>query len=212
LLTIILCVLLSVSAGYGLARFNIPLKEPLFLVLLSGMMIPYQALLTPLYLLYVKLGLQQTLVGLALIHTALQLPFSIFLMRSSFEAVPRELEEAAVVDGCNSFASCNSGNGHCRVVRLRQFLERVHRCSHIHEQGEQLHCPDHAGQLPYWALRTRRLGCVAGWSDHFHRAVRSGLRVPAEILCVRFLERRDQMRASRAHNWEAERAAPRTVL
>jgi multiple sugar transport system permease protein len=103
LLAIILCILLSVSAGYGLARFNIPFKEPLFLVLLSGMMIPYQALLTPLYLLYVKLGLQQTLVGLALIHTALQLPFSIFLMRSSFEAVPRELEEAAVVDGCSSF-------------------------------------------------------------------------------------------------------------
>ena len=103
LLTIVLCIVLSVTAGYGLARFNIPFKEPLFLLLLSGMMIPYQALLTPLYLLYVKVGLQQTLVGLALIHTALQLPFSIFLMRSSFEAVPRELEEAAVVDGCSSF-------------------------------------------------------------------------------------------------------------
>jgi len=102
-IAIVLCLLLSVSAGYGLARFKIPFKEPLFLLLLSGMMIPYQALLTPLYLLYVKLGLQQTLFGLALIHTALQLPFSIFLMRSSFEAVPRELEEAAVVDGCNSF-------------------------------------------------------------------------------------------------------------
>ena len=98
-----LCLALSVSAGYGLARFKIPFKEPLFLLLLSGMMIPYQALLTPLYLLYVRLGLRQTLFGLALIHTALQLPFSIFLMRSSFEAVPRELEEAAVVDGCNSF-------------------------------------------------------------------------------------------------------------
>jgi len=103
LVTIVLCLLLSVSAGYGLARFRIPFKEPLFLLLLSGMMIPYQALLTPLYLLYVKLGLQQTLFGLALIHAALQLPFSIFLMRSSFEAVPNELEEAAVVDGCNSF-------------------------------------------------------------------------------------------------------------
>jgi multiple sugar transport system permease protein len=104
LMTIVLCLALSVSAGYGLARFPFPGREPLFLLLLSGMMIPYQALLTPLYLLYVKLGLQQSLVGLALIHTALQLPFSIYLMRSSFEAVPRELEEAAVVDGCGSFA------------------------------------------------------------------------------------------------------------
>jgi multiple sugar transport system permease protein len=90
-LTIALCLALAVPAGYGLARFNIRAKEVLFLVLLSGLMIPYQALLTPLYLTFTKL-----------VHTVLQLPFSVYLMRNSFEAVPRELEEAAVIDGCNS--------------------------------------------------------------------------------------------------------------
>ncbi|MBV8967977.1 MAG: carbohydrate ABC transporter permease [Verrucomicrobia bacterium] len=47
-------------------------------------------------------GCQNTRIGLAIVRTAIQLPFSIFLMRHSFEAIPRELEEAAVIDRCNS--------------------------------------------------------------------------------------------------------------
>lgn len=103
LLTILFSLLLSVPAGYGLARFPIPGKEAIFLLLLIGLMIPYQALLTPLLLVFNKLGLSQSHLGLALIHTALQMPFSVYLMRTSFEAVPKDLEEAAMIDGCNSF-------------------------------------------------------------------------------------------------------------
>ena len=102
-LTIVFCLGLSVPAGYGLARFDVPGKEVLFLVLLAGLMVPYQALLTPLYLMFAKFGLSNTHVGLAIVHTALQLPFSVYLMRHSFEAVPKELEEAAVIDGCTSW-------------------------------------------------------------------------------------------------------------
>jgi multiple sugar transport system permease protein len=101
--TILFIVVLAVPAGYGLARFNFRGKEILFLLLLAPLMIPYQALLTPLYLMFAKLGLANTQVGLAIIHTILQLPFSIYLMRNSFEAIPRELEEAAVMDGSSSF-------------------------------------------------------------------------------------------------------------
>jgi multiple sugar transport system permease protein len=101
-LTIVFCLALSVPAGYGLARFRIPGKEVIFLFLLASLMIPYQALLTPLYLMFAPLGLTNSYVGLAIVHTVLQLPFSIYLMRHSFEAVPRELEEAAVMDGCSS--------------------------------------------------------------------------------------------------------------
>lgn len=103
LLTILFCLLLAVPAAYGLARFDIPFKEVWFLMMLAGMMIPYQALLTPLYLMFSKAGLANSHVGLALVHTVLQLPFSVYLMRNSFEGIPRELEEAAVIDGCNSF-------------------------------------------------------------------------------------------------------------
>ena len=66
------------------------------------MMIPYQALLTPLYLDFAKLGLVDSRIGLAIVHTILQLPFSVYLMRNAFEAIPREIEEAAMIDGCSA--------------------------------------------------------------------------------------------------------------
>jgi multiple sugar transport system permease protein len=103
MLTILFCLALTIPAGYALARFPIPFKEVLFVALLLGLIIPYQALLTPLFFMFVQLKLHNSLVGLAIIHTAIQLPFSVYLMRNAFEAVPRELEEAAVIDGCNSF-------------------------------------------------------------------------------------------------------------
>ena len=102
-LTILFCLGLSVPAGYALARFPLPFKEGIFLILLASMMLPFQALLIPLYLLLNDLGLMATKPGLAVLHTILQLPFSIYLMRNSFEAVPKEMEEAAVVDGATSF-------------------------------------------------------------------------------------------------------------
>ena len=55
---------------------------------------------------FAKLKLTNTLIGLAIVHTAIQLPFSVYIMRNSFEAVPRELEEAAVIDGCNRAGRC----------------------------------------------------------------------------------------------------------
>lgn len=100
-LTIAFCLVLAVPAGYALARFAIPFKEVFFLMLLASLMIPYQAMLTPLYLLFTDLRLTNTHVGLAIVHTILQLPFSVYLMRNSFESVPKEIEEAAVVDGAN---------------------------------------------------------------------------------------------------------------
>jgi len=102
-LTIFFCLVLTVPAGYGLAKFRIPGKEALFVLLLLGLIVPYQALLTPLFFLFVQLKLHNSLVGLAIVHTAIQLPFSVYVMRNAFEAVPRELEEAAIMDGCNSF-------------------------------------------------------------------------------------------------------------
>jgi multiple sugar transport system permease protein len=104
-LAIAMCLALSVTAGYGLARFKIPGKEIIFLLLLAPLMIPYQALLIPLYLTFSKIGLANSLLGLAIVHTILQVPFSVYLMRNAFESVPRELEEAAVIDGCNPVQS-----------------------------------------------------------------------------------------------------------
>jgi multiple sugar transport system permease protein len=102
LMTIVACLALAAPAGFGLARFSPRGKELAFLVLLAPMMIPYQALLTPLYLDFAKLGLIDSRVGLAIVHTILQLPLSVYLMRNAFEAIPREIDEAAMIDGCSA--------------------------------------------------------------------------------------------------------------
>ena len=101
-LTIAFTLGLTVPAGYALARFPLPGKELLFVFLLLALIIPYPALLTPIFLMFAELKLTNSIVGLAIIHTAIQLPFSLYVMRNNFEAVPRELEEAAVVDGGGS--------------------------------------------------------------------------------------------------------------
>jgi multiple sugar transport system permease protein len=103
LLTIIACIALAAPAGFGLARYSLPGKEIGFLVLLAPMMIPFQALLTPLYFDFAKVGLVNSRLGLAIVHTILQLPFSVYLMRNTFEGIPREIEEAAMIDGCSAW-------------------------------------------------------------------------------------------------------------
>ena len=100
--TIALCLGLSVPAGFALARFRIPFKEVWFLLILASMMLPYQALLTPLYIMFSELKLTNSLFGLAIVHTILQLPFSTYIMRNACEAIPREMEEAAMVEGATS--------------------------------------------------------------------------------------------------------------
>ena len=103
LLSIAFTLALTVPAAYALARFEIPGKEVIFVVLLLALIVPYQALLTPMFLLFARVGLTNTLVGLAILHTAIQLPFSLYVLRNSLAAVPRELEEAAIMDGASSW-------------------------------------------------------------------------------------------------------------
>jgi multiple sugar transport system permease protein len=105
LLTVALTLGVSLLGGYAFARFSFPGKNLLFLVTLAILMVPYATLLIPLYVLLTQVGLQNSLIGLALVLTMFQLPFSTFMMRISFEAVPRELDEAAMVDGCSTFTA-----------------------------------------------------------------------------------------------------------
>lgn len=102
-MTIAFTLALTIPAGYALARFPVPGKELIFVFLLLALIIPYQALLTPIFLMFAQVKLTNTLVGLAIVHTAIQLPFSLYIMRNSFESVPPELEEAALTDGANSW-------------------------------------------------------------------------------------------------------------
>ncbi|MBB5751677.1 carbohydrate ABC transporter permease [Prosthecomicrobium pneumaticum] len=102
--TVALSVVVSLFAGYGFSRFRFPLKNLVFVLILSTIMIPFQSILTPIFLILNTLGLQNTLAGLVLVYVTLQLPFSIFMMRNAFDAVPKEIEEAARIDGASSLA------------------------------------------------------------------------------------------------------------
>jgi multiple sugar transport system permease protein len=103
-LTVIGATVLCTLAGYGFSRFSFPLKNVMFVTLLITLMVPFQSILIPLYLILVNLGLNNSLFGLALVYITFQLPFGVFLMRNTFDTVPREIEEAALLDGCTSMS------------------------------------------------------------------------------------------------------------
>jgi len=104
-LVVIMTFVISLLGGYAFARFRFPGKNVLFLAVLAILMVPYASVLVPLYVLLGNIGLTNSLFGLSLVLTMYQLPFSIFMMRISFEAVPSELEDAALVDGCNTWTA-----------------------------------------------------------------------------------------------------------
>jgi multiple sugar transport system permease protein len=103
--TVIGTVALSALGGYGFARYRFPGAGALFLVVLATLMVPFQALLTPLYSVLHVLHLQNSLFGLTLVYITFQLPFALFLMRNAFSAIPRELEDAAALDGSSTLST-----------------------------------------------------------------------------------------------------------
>ncbi len=102
-LSIVLTAIVSTLAGYAFSRFRFRGSNIAFVLILLTLMIPFQSILIPLYVLLTGMGLANNLVGLALLYTTFQLPFSIFVMRNTFDQVPRELDEAATVDGAGTF-------------------------------------------------------------------------------------------------------------
>jgi multiple sugar transport system permease protein len=97
--TALLTVIVSLLAGYGFSRYRFMFKNALFVLIIATLMIPFQSILTPLFIILAKLGLNNSLIGLTLVYVTLQLPFSVFMMRNAFDAVPKEIEEAARIDG-----------------------------------------------------------------------------------------------------------------
>jgi multiple sugar transport system permease protein len=102
-LTVVFVLTLSVLGGYAFARFRFPGRDALFLLIIAILMVPYVTVLVPLWVLFGEWNLRNSLVGLALVLTLYQLPFGMFMMRISFEGIPKEIEESALVDGCGTF-------------------------------------------------------------------------------------------------------------
>ena len=103
IMTVVITLAMSALGGYAFARFTFWGRDALFLLTLSILMVPFATLIIPLYVLLNAVGLSNSLIGVALIVAMFQLPFATYMMRISFEAVPRELEESALIDGCGTF-------------------------------------------------------------------------------------------------------------
>jgi multiple sugar transport system permease protein len=100
--TALLVTAVSTLAGYGLARFRFRGSNVVFAVILITFMVPFQAVLTPLFLELGAVGLTDSRLGLILFYTTFNLPFGVFVMRNTFMSVPVELEDSARMDGAGT--------------------------------------------------------------------------------------------------------------
>src|SRR5205823_2690125 len=90
-------------AGYGFARFSFPVRDYLFLTIVLLMTIPQQMVAIPIFRIMLGLGLANTVSSLILLHSAWGLPWIILFMRNFISSLPKEVEEAARVDGASDF-------------------------------------------------------------------------------------------------------------
>jgi alpha-glucoside transport system permease protein len=97
----ILPIIVAALAAYAFAWLEFPGRDWLFLVVVGLLVVPLQMALIPIFSLYNDLGLFDTVLGLILFHTAFGLPFAIFLLRNFFIGIPRDLLEAARIDGAS---------------------------------------------------------------------------------------------------------------
>jgi len=103
--TLILTTVVALAGGYALARFEFKVKRAFMLALLCSQFVPGALLLVPLFQIFAKLQMINSLGSVILAETVFQLPLSMILISGFIRNVPQSLEEAAWVDGCNRFAA-----------------------------------------------------------------------------------------------------------
>jgi len=97
----ILPLFIGALAGYAFAWMDFPGRDWIFIAVVASIVVPYQMALIPIFSIYNHTGLFDTVVGIVLFHTAFGLPFAIFLLRNYFLGIPKELMEAARIDGAS---------------------------------------------------------------------------------------------------------------
>lgn len=95
--------LIAAGAGYAFSRFDFAGKRVLVGVMLVTQMFPLLMVIAPIYKMVAALGMLNSLTSLIVVYTAFNIPFATFLMQSFFDGIPRDLEEAAMIDGCTRF-------------------------------------------------------------------------------------------------------------
>ncbi len=103
LLTAAVTTLVAAAAGYAFSRFEFAGKKLVIALMLLTQMFPLLMIIAPIYKIIAGLGLLNSLTSLIITYTAFNIPFAIFLMQSFFDGIPKDLEEAAMMDGCTRF-------------------------------------------------------------------------------------------------------------
>ncbi len=101
--TAIVVTLFASLSGYALSRFNFRGKYWIVALMLLTQMFPLVMLIAPIYKIMAPLGLTNSLLGLVVVYSAFNVPFATFLMQSFFDGIPKDLEEAAKIDGATQF-------------------------------------------------------------------------------------------------------------
>jgi multiple sugar transport system permease protein len=98
-----LSIFLGTLSAYAFSRFKIPLKDDLLFFILSTRMMPPIAVAIPIFLMYRTLGLSDTHLGMILLYTAVNISLAVWLLKGFIDEIPREYEEAALIDGYSRF-------------------------------------------------------------------------------------------------------------
>ena len=101
--TALLVTIIAAAAGYAFSRFRFRGKAIVIAIMLITQMFPLLMIIAPIYRIMGSLGLLDSLFSLIIVYTAFNTPFATFLMQSFFDGIPKELEEAAMIDGCSRF-------------------------------------------------------------------------------------------------------------
>lgn len=169
LVAVVFSVVVCTLAGYSFSRFDYPGRNLGFMVTLSILMVPYASLLIPLMVWYKQIGLNDSLLGVGLVITLFQLPMSTFIMRNAFDAIPKDMEEAAMVDGLQQppglvqdlGAGGQAFDGYGWPARLPRGMEQLHD-SAVLELLVQVHAAAGDGEHASADHGRHRLRCHRG--------------------------------------------------
>lgn len=101
----IISIILAVPASYGVAKYSFKGKKIIILTFLVTQMLPVSVLLTPLFIMFKNMNMYNTLWSTILADATIGIPFSVLILKNYFSSIPKELEEAAYIDGCNRFSA-----------------------------------------------------------------------------------------------------------
>ncbi|WP_017873469.1 ABC transporter permease subunit [Candidatus Caldatribacterium saccharofermentans] len=97
----LLVVSLAILATYAFSRFRVPGSSNLFFWTITNRMAPPAVFIVPFFLIFTRLGLRDTRIGMILLYCIFNLPFAIWLLKGMIDSIPKELDEAAYIDGCS---------------------------------------------------------------------------------------------------------------